>query len=921
MRILPIIFGLLALLPTHGAKLDFHRDIAPILREYCAGCHNEVDWEGELAMETYKSLMNGGENGPGIRPGKAEDSFLIQALTKKKKPYMPPRKEPQPSSKQIDTLRAWIDEGATGPKSDVSILSTLTVPKLAPSQNAARPVTALAVSPKGQLAIGRFGVVKIGKMTLKGSHGKVNAIAFSPNGKLLAAASGVTGLRGTAILWNPEDGQRIRELGKGHRDILYDVAFSPDGTLLASAGYDRMIKLWNLKDGKLVRTLKGHNGAVYDVAFSPDGSVLASAGGDSSVKLWKISTGQRLDTFGQPTGEQFNVAFTPNGRHVVAAGADKQIRLWKWVSKVKPGINPLVRVRFAHEDEITRFAISADGKILVSASADHTVKAWSLPSLDSIQIFANQPDVVAALAFVADGRSLQVGRMNGSRERLSIKKQKPRPGVTQKKDADPATTQKAISTKLEDTVEREPNDVPKTATFIEVPARVSGIIHDVDGDGAEVDLFRFTSKAGEEWVIETNASRGKSPLDSKVEVLDPKGNSIERVRLQAVRESWLTFRGRNSSSSDDFRLFKWDEMSLNQLLYVNGEVVKLWHYPRGPDSGYIVYPGTGSRRVYYDTTALAHPLGQSAYIVEPLPKGGKPLPNGLPTFTIFYENDDESRQRFGKDSKLTFTAPSAGEYLIRVTDIRNMHGKDYRYAMNVRSRKPDFKVTLNAFSDGVPKGSGREFKVTAKRYDDFEGPIRVNLTEVPAGFHVTTPLVIETGQMRAYGAIYAEANATAPEKDWAKVTATATINGKEVSHPVSNLDDLKPLDKPKILAKVLPANGDLPERTTLKKPLELTISPGETISARVRIERSDFNGSVSFGNHDAGRNLPHGVYVDNIGLNGLLVVEGQTERDFFITCDHWVPETTRLFHLNAAPEKGLATPPILLHVRKKLASK
>ena len=68
MRILPIIFGLLALLPTHGAKLDFHRNVAPILREYCAGCHNEVDWEGEFAMETYKSLMKGGENGPGIRP-------------------------------------------------------------------------------------------------------------------------------------------------------------------------------------------------------------------------------------------------------------------------------------------------------------------------------------------------------------------------------------------------------------------------------------------------------------------------------------------------------------------------------------------------------------------------------------------------------------------------------------------------------------------------------------------------------------------------------------------------------------------------------------------------------------------------------------------------------------------------------------
>ena len=131
----------------------------------------------------------------------------------------------------------------------------------------------------------------------------MNALAFSNDGKLLAAASGVTGLRGTVVLWNPENGKRLREFGKSHRDILYDVAISPNANLLASASYDRMIKLWNRKDGKLIRTFSGHNGAVHDIAFSPDGTVLASAGGDSSIKLWKVSTGQRLDTFGQPTGE------------------------------------------------------------------------------------------------------------------------------------------------------------------------------------------------------------------------------------------------------------------------------------------------------------------------------------------------------------------------------------------------------------------------------------------------------------------------------------------------------------------------------------------------------------------------------------------------------------------------------------------
>ena len=168
-------------------------------------------------------------------------------------------------------------------------------------------------------------------------------------------------------------------LCEGHRDTLYGAALSPDGTLAATAGYDRRIKLWNTRTGKLLRTLEGHNGPVHGIAFSPDGTVLASAGGDSAVKLWQVASGQRLDTFGQPTGEQFITAFTPDSQYVVAAGADKQIRLWRWISKTKPAINPLARVRFAHEDEITDLALSRDGRFLASASADRTVKVWTRP--------------------------------------------------------------------------------------------------------------------------------------------------------------------------------------------------------------------------------------------------------------------------------------------------------------------------------------------------------------------------------------------------------------------------------------------------------------------------------------------------------------------------------------------------------------
>ena len=100
----------------------------------------------------------------------------------------------------------------------------------------------------------------------------------------------------------------------------------------------------------------------------------------------------------------------------------------------------------------------------------------------------------------------------------------------------------------------------------------------------------------------SNAARSGSKLDSFLEVLDDQGRRVPRVLLQAVRDSYFTFRGKNGTETGDFRLFNWEEMGINDYLYANGEVVRLWLYPRGPDSGFFVYPGQGNRWGYFDTT-------------------------------------------------------------------------------------------------------------------------------------------------------------------------------------------------------------------------------------------------------------------------------------------------------------------------------
>ena len=109
---LAILFVACATLTARGAEIDFHRDVAPILREYCAGCHNDEELKGEFSLETWKQLMKGGEDVPSIQAGDAGKSRFIDLLTGKKIPAMPPRKKAQPYAAHIETLRTSINAGA-----------------------------------------------------------------------------------------------------------------------------------------------------------------------------------------------------------------------------------------------------------------------------------------------------------------------------------------------------------------------------------------------------------------------------------------------------------------------------------------------------------------------------------------------------------------------------------------------------------------------------------------------------------------------------------------------------------------------------------------------------------------------------------------------------------------------------------------
>jgi len=388
--------------------------------------------------------------------------------------------------------------------------------------------------------------------------------------------------------------------------------------------------------------------------------------------------------------------------------------------------------------------------------------------------------------------------------------------------------------------------------------------------------------------------------------------------LQAVRDSWFTFRGKTSDQSNDFRLHNQDQMELDQYLYANGEVNRLWLYPRGPDSGFDVYPGAGKRHTFFHTSPIAHALGEPAWIVAPLPAGTRPTPNGLPVFQLYFENDDDPLRRFGTDSEVMFRPPTDGDYVARVSDTRGFgDAKDFHYTLRIRRPQPSFEVAIGGRDPQVSPGSGRELTFTATRSEGFNGPIRVDVEGLPPGFTFHGPIEIEAGQMQARGVLWGAADAVAPDaaaEARVRVRAVATVAGREVVRDLGTLGDIRVAAAPKVAVAILPGTDRSIVREVPGEPIEFTIRPRQTIAARVKVVRHDLTGAVALGKEEAGRNLPHGVFVDNIGLNGLLLPQGVDEREFFITAAPKAAPGRRLFHLTSEADGGQASLPVWINV-------
>ena len=250
--------------------------------------------------------------------------------------------------------------------------------------------------------------------------GGVTALALSPDDRLLASA----GYDRIVRLWRVADGRPAGMLG-GHGGTVWSVAWSADGQWLASAGEDRLIRIWRARDLSLAHVLRGHALNIWSVRFSPDSRLLASGSFDRGIRLWDVASGRMVRRLAGHDQAVVSVAFSRDGRLLASGGDDSTVRIWRVADGAR------LRALTGGSEHVYAVAFSPDGRWLASGGRARSafwtfwhqltggggkgpaVRLWRVDDGAPQAALEHQDDVMA-LAFSRDGRLLATAAVDGS---------------------------------------------------------------------------------------------------------------------------------------------------------------------------------------------------------------------------------------------------------------------------------------------------------------------------------------------------------------------------------------------------------------------------------------------------------------------------------------------------------------------------
>ncbi|GAA5507063.1 DUF1549 domain-containing protein [Novipirellula caenicola] len=365
------------------ASPSFARDIEPIFRNKCFGCHQPAKPLGQYVMTDFASLVAGGESGsPAIVPGKPDASYLIDQITPIDGHAEMPRSPAKPlHAIEIQTIRQWISEGAKD-DSQTSAEPIFTA-EYPPVYVGPPTLPSVDVSPDGkQIAVAGFHEVILlhsdnGETIARliGMSPRINAVRFSPDGKRIAAIGGTPGVQGEVQIWDAASHELLMSRPWTH-DTLSGASWSPDGSKLAFGATDNVVRAIDTQSGEQVLFQGAHDDWVRDTVFTPDGSHLVSVARDMSCKLTEVASERFVDnitsiTPGALSGGLNSVAIHPQRNEILIGGADGVAKVYRVFRETARKIGDdanLIRNLPAMPGRIFSVAISPDGSRLAAAS-------------------------------------------------------------------------------------------------------------------------------------------------------------------------------------------------------------------------------------------------------------------------------------------------------------------------------------------------------------------------------------------------------------------------------------------------------------------------------------------------------------------------------------------------------------------------
>jgi hypothetical protein len=441
-------------------------------------------------------------------------------------------------------------------------------------------------------------------------------------------------------------------------------------------------------------------------------------------------------------------------------------------------------------------------------------------------------------------------------------------------------------------LEQEPNNSVAQAERVSVPVIVNGHIDSGPGAAPDQDFFRFHARQGERLTISVAASRLGSPLDSVIEVLDAQGNPIPRATIRCLNETTTTLADRDSRTPG-IRLVSTTGLREGDYLMVGDELDQIVNVPDQPDADVDLKSIEGLREAFLGTSPDVHAINTPVYKAQILPADAEFPPNGLPVFRLTWRNDDGG-PGYGADSRLDFVAPEDSDYILHLADVRNLQGPGFAYRLTIRGASPDYQLAADPDNPNIPRGGSVPIEVRADRLQGYEGPIQIEVKGLPHGI-TAAPATIAAGQDSTQLILLAAGDAAedAPAAPF-EILGRASVDGREIMHKANA--DSPPLQ----VVSVIPP----PDVKVTAEPSLIALSPGQEMKVALHVTRQNgFKGRVPC----FVANLPPGVRVVNVGLNGVLVTETQTTRTFTLRAEDWAQPIEQPIYVVGQVESNAST--------------